>query len=116
MVPTGRKHFVYPDCIDGRKNFNGLTGIVRSELQSDPLMVMSISSRRSLKLLFYEYGGFVVYHKKLDRGIFASPPLRADGEGRFISEVQLLQVIRGLVFQKEKQLTVRQKEEIALEQ
>lgn len=27
---------MYPDCIDGRKNYNGLNGIIRSELQRDP--------------------------------------------------------------------------------
>jgi hypothetical protein len=39
----------------------------------------------------------------MDNGRFEVPPLRADGQGRYISEIQLLQVIRGMVFQKEKQ-------------
>lgn len=36
MILTAKNYFVYPDYIDGRKSFNGLTGIIRSELQRDP--------------------------------------------------------------------------------
>jgi len=36
MIPTAKNYFVYPDCIDSRKSFNGLTGIIRGELQRDP--------------------------------------------------------------------------------
>ena len=36
MIPTAKNYFVYHDCVDGRKSFNGLTGIIRCELQRDP--------------------------------------------------------------------------------
>lgn len=36
MIPANKKYFVYPDCVDGRKSFNGLAGIIRSELQGNP--------------------------------------------------------------------------------
>ncbi|WP_104162209.1 IS66 family insertion sequence element accessory protein TnpB, partial [Arthrobacter sp. ZGTC212] len=52
--------------------------------------------------LFWEHGGFVIYYKKMDQGRFEVPPLRADGQGAFISEIQVLQVVRGIEFQKEK--------------
>ncbi len=95
MIPQNKKYFVYPDCVDGRKSFNGLSGIVRSELGCNPaggdVYVFVSSGRRSLKLLFWEHGGFVIYHKKMDKGDFEVPPLRADGQGRYISEIQLLQ-------------------------
>ena len=120
MIPTGKNYFVYPDCIDGRKSFNGLTGIIRSELQRDPaggdVFIFVSRSRQSIKLLFGEHGGFVIYYKKMDNGSFEVPPLRADGQGRHISEIQLLQVIRGIEFQKEKQRSSRRKTTLVLEQ
>lgn len=120
MIPAGKKYFVYPDCIDGRKSFNGLAGIVRGELHSDPttgdVFIFVSRSRQSIKLLFWEHGGFVIYYKKMDNGSFEVPPLRADGQGRHISEIQLLQVIRGIEFQKEKQRNSSRKTKLVLEQ
>lgn len=120
MIPAQRKYFVYPECIDGRRSFNGLAGIVRNELQSDPasgdVFIFLSRSRQSMKLLFWEHGGFVIYYKRMDNGIFQAPPLRADGQGRHISELQLLQVIRGIEFQKEKQHSSGREKKLVLEQ
>lgn len=119
MIPADKKYFVYPDCVDGRKSFNGLAGIIRSELQGNPaggdVFIFISRSRQSIKLLFWEYGGFVIYYKRMDNGSFEVPPLRADGQGRHISEIQLLQVIRGVEFQKEKQRTRGNKLKLTLE-
>lgn len=52
----------------------------------------------------------------MDNGNFQVPPLRADGQGRYISEIQLLQVIRGIEFQKEKQRVSSKKNQLVLEQ
>jgi len=120
MILTNKSYFVYPDCIDGRKSFNGLTRIIRGELQRDPtgsdVFIFVSRSRQSIKLLSWEHGGFVIYYKKMDNGSFEVPPLRADGQGRHISEIQLLQVIRGIEFQKDKQRSNRQKATLVLEQ
>lgn len=105
-IPKDRKYFVYPDCVDGRKSFNGLCGIVRSELSQEPncgdVYIFLSRNRKGIKLLFWEHGGYVIYYKKMDNGCFEVPPLRADGVGRHISEIQLLQIVRGIEFQKEK--------------
>ena len=73
-------------------------------------------SRQSIKLLFWEHGGFVIYYKKMDNGSFQVPPLRADGQGRNISEIQLLQILRGIEFQKEKQRKSTRQATLTLEQ
>jgi transposase len=120
MIPSAKSYFVYPDCIDGRKSFNGLTGIIRSELQRDPaggdVFIFVSRSRQSIKLLFWEHGGFVIYYKRMDNGSFGVPPLRADGQGRHISEIQLLQVLRGIEFRKEKQRKRTKQTALVLEQ
>lgn len=105
-IPVSKKYFVYPECVDGRKSFNGLSGLVKADLGTDPsngdVFIFLSRSRSSIKLLFWEHGGFVIYYKKMDQGRFEVPPLRADGKGIFISEIQVLQVVRGIEFQKEK--------------
>ncbi|WP_086949627.1 IS66 family insertion sequence element accessory protein TnpB [Sphingobacterium sp. JB170] len=120
MIPAHKKYFVYPWCVDGRKSFNGLAGIVRTELGNDPangdVFVFLSKTRQSIKLLFWEHGGFVIYYKKMDRGNFEAPPLRADGKGSYISEIQLLQVLRGVEFHPEKLAKKRQREVLTLEQ
>ena len=79
MIPNARNYFVYPDCIDGRKSFNGLTGIIRAELQLDPaggdVFIFVSRSWHSIKLLFWEHGGFVIYYKRMDNGSFEVPAL-----------------------------------------
>ncbi|SJN49012.1 hypothetical protein FM107_17990 [Sphingobacterium sp. JB170] len=52
----------------------------------------------------------------MDRGNFEAPPLRADGKGSYISEIQLLQVLRGVEFHPEKLAKKRQREVLTLEQ
>jgi transposase len=52
----------------------------------------------------------------MDNGSFEVPPLRADGQGRHISEIQLLQVLRGIEFQKEKQRKRTKQTALVLEQ
>lgn len=119
-LPTAKKYFVYPECVDGRKSFNGLSGLVKSKLGSDPangdVYIFLSRSKNSIKLLFWEHGGFVIYYKKMDQGRFEVPPLRADGKVNLISEIQVLQVVRGIEFQKEKlRNQIRKKQVLTLE-
>lgn len=111
---------MYRDCIDGQKSFNGLTGIIRAELQRDPaggdVFIFVSLSRQSIKLLFWEHGGFVICYKRMDNGSFEVPLLPADGQGRHISENQLLQMLRGIEFQKEKQRKIIRQTTLVLEQ
>lgn len=69
MIPPAKNYFVYPDCVDGRKSFNGITAIIRGELQRDPgggdVFIFVSRSRQSIKLLFWEHGGFVIYDKRM---------------------------------------------------
>ena len=68
------KIFVYTPATDMRKGFNGLSGIVRSELQSDPTdgsLFIFINRRRDrMKLLHFDGGGFWLYYRLLEAGTF----------------------------------------------
>ena len=72
--------FAYTGVADMRKGFNGLSGIVREEFQSDPAdgsLFMFINRRRDrMKLLHFDGGGFWLYYRLLESGTFE--PLKAE--------------------------------------
>jgi transposase len=62
---------------DMRKGFDALCGVIRSDMGRDPLsgevFIFINRTRTTIKLLHWERGGFVVYHKRLEAGRFALP-------------------------------------------
>ncbi len=60
-----------------RKGFNGLSGLVRNELDQNPLsgdVFIFVNRRRNrMKLLVWESSGFVLYYKLLEQGTFEIP-------------------------------------------
>lgn len=76
-----RYHFYRRAC-DMRKSFNGLSGLVRNELGRDPtsgeVFVFLNRKRTHIKLLHWEYAGFVLYYKRLEKGTFTPPQLSDD--------------------------------------
>ena len=65
-----------------RKSFNGLSGLVKNELNREPasgdVFVFLNRNRTHLKLLHWERGGFVLYYKRLERGSFTPPVIKED--------------------------------------
>lgn len=64
-----------------RKSFDGLSGLVRNELDRDPLsgdVFIFINRRRNqIRLLAWDTDGFALYSKRLERGTYElpTPPL-----------------------------------------
>ena len=92
--------FLAAGATDMRKSFNGLSGLVRSRLDEDPLsgdlFVFCNRSRNRLKILFYDSTGLWVLAKRLERGTFDWP---ADLGGRERIELRyekLLLILNGL--------------------
>jgi transposase len=58
-----------------RRSFKGLIGLVKQQLQEDPLsghLFVFINKRRTyIKILYYQQGGFCIWMKKLTQGQFA---------------------------------------------
>ena len=77
--------------VDFRKGIDGLAGLCRQALGSDPmtgaLFVFRSRSRRALKLLVYDGQGFWLCQKRLSQGRFAwwpattSPTVPLDAQG-----------------------------------
>lgn len=81
--------FVYVPAMDMRKGFNGLSGVVRGEMQADPAdgsMYLFVNKRRDrLKILYFDGGGYWLFYRLLESGTFepfatsdSSRPLQFD--------------------------------------
>ena len=65
-----------PPC-DMRRSFDGLSALVRHELGRDPTdgqWYVFVNRRRTLlKVLAFDAGGYWIWAKRLERGLFAAP-------------------------------------------
>ncbi|MHC4563989.1 MAG: IS66 family insertion sequence element accessory protein TnpB [Planctomycetota bacterium] len=66
--------FLYTEPTDMRKSFDGLSGIVRSELGADPTdgsLFLFVNRRRDrLKALHFDGSGYWLYYRLLEAGTF----------------------------------------------
>ena len=94
--------YLYRAPCDMRKSFDGLCGVIRSELGADPLsgslFVFCNRRRNMVKLLYWDRDGFALWYKRLERGCFRLPPIAAT-DGR-IDRCQLNMLLEGVVPQK----------------
>jgi transposase len=85
-----------------RKSFDGLCGLIRSELGADPLsgslFVFCNRRRNMVKLLYWDRDGFALWYKRLERGCF-SLPLTSSAHAR-IDRLQLNLLLEGVVPKK----------------
>ena len=92
--------FLYTGVCDLRKGFDGLSGVVRNEMQLDPLsgsVFVFFNKRRTLiKLLVWDTTGFAIYYKRLSRGTFGKFELKSTGPSRGIKREELLCVLEGI--------------------
>lgn len=79
MFSLGEAHTYYlcPTAVDMRKGFDTLSGVVTNLMKRDPLtgevFIFINKSRNTIKLLHWERGGLVLYHKRLERGTIELP-------------------------------------------
>lgn len=76
FFPDSRvKVYICTESVDMRKSFEGLSGIVRSEIREDPLNghVFCFFNRRRnfVKLLYWDRTGYCIIAKRLVRGTYS---------------------------------------------
>ena len=71
------QYFFYPAPVDMRKSFYTLSGIVSSlmhrNVQDGEVFIFVNRNLTIMKILHLEHGGLVIYHKKLENGVFKLP-------------------------------------------
>ena len=94
------KIFAYTRATDMRKGFNGLSGLVRSEFQSDPtdgsLFVFINRRRDRMKLLHFDGGGYWLYYRLLEAGTFEELKPTNDSGRLQIDATQLSMLLAGV--------------------
>ena len=106
MFSLGDSHIYYlsREATDMRKGFDSLCGEVRRSLGRDPLsgevFIFYNSSRTRLKLLHWERGGFVIYHKRFEQWILSLPKFDTETGGYMVSWRELMLMVEGVSLER----------------
>jgi len=99
-LTSSLSYYLYRGHADMRKSFDGLCGLVQTELRRNPLsgeVFIFISRRRNtVKLLHWESGGFVLYYKRLEEGTFEMPFFDPGTNNYQIKWSELMMMIEGI--------------------
>jgi transposase len=94
--------YLYSHPTDMRKSFDGLAGIISSELKLNALRdgaFVFVNKRKDrMKVLVWDRHGFWLFYKRLEAGQFQVPPVETDmtPEGLTVSYEQLMMIIEGI--------------------
>ena len=81
--------------VDGRKSFDGLSAVVTTHLNGDPLSgdLYVFKNRRGdrLKILAWQGDGFALYLRRLEKGTFAFPTANAAEVNVTATELAMIQ-------------------------
>jgi transposase len=107
-IGAATKIYLAAGATDMRKGFEGLHGIVRDQLGSDPLsghLFLFANARRTrLKVLVWDGSGLWICAKRLEKGRFRWP--EAMGEGRILmSHEELTLLLNGIDLNQAKRRT-----------
>jgi transposase len=102
MLPpsSAQRYYFYRQPTDMRKSFNGLSGIVRSELDADPVsgdVFIFVNRRRDkIKLLVWDRTGFVIFYKSLEQGTFELPDFSPGATSYVLKWEELILILEGV--------------------
>ena len=102
-LPSSVKIYLATGPTDLRKGFNGLSGLVREwglDLFSGHLFVFFSKRRNTVKILTWDRGGFVVWHKRLELGRYKIPKIAVDDTRIELDAGQLSMLLDGIDLSK----------------
>ena len=110
LTAATRIYLYRPPC-DMRKSFDGLCGLIRTEMNADPLSgsLFVLCNRRlnMVRLLYWDRDGFAIWYKRLEKGTFNLPRILAQ-KGR-IDRLELSLLLEGVVPKKVKKRYIFEK-------
>ena len=105
-----KNYYVYSQSADMRSGIDSLSGLVRNQLQKNPLsgdLFIFVNKRKTqVKLLHWQEDGFALFYKRLEKGTYELPKLNSNSVQ--INAEQLLFMLQGLALktlQKHKRYT-----------
>jgi len=98
------QYYLCTTATDMRKGFNSLCGVVRSQMGRDPLsgevFIFINRKRQTVKLLHWERGGLVIFHKRLESGCFERPRYDEQQRAFLMNWPELVMMIEGVSLQQ----------------
>lgn len=99
-LTSSLSYYLYRGYADMRKSFDGLCGIVQTELRRNPMsgeaFIFVGRRRNTIKLLHWEHGGFVLYYKRLEQGTFEMPVFDSSTSAYQIKWTELVMMLEGI--------------------
>jgi transposase len=97
-LPSNTKIWIAAGVTDLRRGFTGLSALVQTQLEQNPLsgQVFIFRGRRGdlVKLIWFDGDGLCLFAKRLERGRFVWPQA---GEGTvFLTRAQLSMLLEGI--------------------
>lgn len=97
---SSQRYYFYRHPTDMRKSFNGLSGLVRSELGGNPIsgdVFIFVNRRRDrIKLLVWDRSGYVLLYKHLQQGTFELPAFEAQASSCQMKWEELVLILEGV--------------------
>ncbi len=91
---------LYSQPTDMRKSFDALSGLVRNNLDYNPIngevFIFINKKRDKIKLLHWQGSGYLLYYKRLEKGTFELPRYDASVGSITLSYPQMVMIIDGL--------------------
>lgn len=100
LISEHQRYFVHVGSTDMRKGFDTLCGLVRSDMNLDPMsgdmFIFFNRSRTHIKILLWDRDGYAIYCKRLERGTYELPHEKTDGTIS-VSAQTLALILQGIV-------------------
>jgi transposase len=98
--------FLHAEPTDMRKSFDGLSGLVRSVFEADPLdgsLFLFVNRRRDrIKMLWWDRDGLALFYKRLEAGTFEILRPAGDAKTVEIDATQLAMLLGGVALDSAK--------------
>ncbi len=99
-ISSQAKIYLYAEPVDMRKSFDGLFGIIKSDLHLDVRnggVFMFLNLRRNrIKLMYWDRDGIAIWMKRLEENCFQRPLRSPDGKHVIIDSTELQSILSGI--------------------
>jgi len=102
-LSSSLSYYLYNQPTDMRKSFDSLCQLVETGMRRNPLsgevFLFINRPRNRMKLLRWEYGGFILYYKRLESGTFELPVSVLNSTSTVINWPELVMMVQGISLQ-----------------
>lgn len=96
----GHRYFLCQRYVDMRNGINGMYKLVKQEMKMSPIsgdvFVFVSKNRENLKILRWDTDGFILYHKRLEKGTFEIPRFSPESGKYFLSWQTFSLIMQGV--------------------